>query len=82
MPYVKQCVRTYWRDVLDYFTENELQSATLNYIITSLLLKTNPQNYEDFNSLIGVLECVKLELYRRMVAPYEDQKRKENGDVY
>ena len=30
----------------------------------------------------GVVECVKLEFYRRAVAAYEDEKCKENGDVY
>jgi hypothetical protein len=31
-----------------------------------------------------VLECAKLELYRRIVAAYEDEKiaDPENGDVY
>ena len=29
----------------------------------------------------GVLELVRLEFYRRVVAPYEDMKREENGDV-
>jgi hypothetical protein len=56
----------------------------LNYLITSRVLDWlggNP-NYNDFNAAIGALECVKLELYRRMVAPYEDQKCAENGDVY
>jgi len=31
---------------------------------------------------IGALECAKLELYRRVAAPYEDTKIAENGDVY
>lgn len=30
----------------------------------------------------AVLECAKLELYRRVVAPYEQQKLELNGDVY
>jgi len=38
--------------------------------------------YAEYNAAIGVLESAKLELYRRMVAPYEDGKREENGDVY
>ena len=37
--------------------------------------------YEDYASVIGALECAKQELYRRLVAPYEDKKIKENGDV-
>lgn len=38
--------------------------------------------YEDYNEAIGALECAKLELYRRLIAPYEDVKIEENGDVY
>lgn len=30
----------------------------------------------------GALECTKLELYRRRVADYEDQKIADNGDAY
>jgi hypothetical protein len=58
----------------------------LNYSITLLLLEyleaDGGPRYADYNEVIGVLECAKLELYRRMVAPYEDRKMKENGDVY
>ncbi len=32
--------------------------------------------------VIGVLECAKLELYARVVRPYEDVKAMLNGDVY
>ena len=38
--------------------------------------------YSKINALIGVLECAKLELYRRVAAPYENDKIDENGDVY
>ena len=58
--------------------------GTLNYIITRLVvwyLGENP-NYERYNAAIGVLECAKQELYRRKIAPYEDEKCEENGDVY
>jgi hypothetical protein len=59
--------------------------GALNYIITRLLheaygVKASP-HYQDFNAAVGVLESVKLELYRRYVAPYEDGKIAENGDV-
>ncbi len=53
----------------------------LNYVITSLLMGTHPEGYSDYNKLIGVLECVKLEMYRRATAPYEDYKMVENGDL-
>jgi len=57
----------------------------LNYIITYILLNYlnhNKINYTNINEVIGVLECTKLELYRRLAIPYEDKKIKENGDVY
>jgi len=57
-------------------------SGTLNYVITRIILVTGPQSYSDYNALVGVLECCKLEFYRRAVVAYEDEKIKENGDVY
>lgn len=59
-------------------------AGALNYIITRivLLFLGKAAHYERFNAAIGVLESAKLELYRRMVAPYEDTKKERNGDVY
>lgn len=56
----------------------------LNYKLTRLVrvwLGKEP-NYARINAAIGVLECAKIELYRRIAAPYEDTKIEENGDVY
>jgi hypothetical protein len=59
-------------------------SGEVNYIVTRLLLAWlgDRPSYGKFNEAIGVLECAKLELYRRAVAPYEDDKAVTNGDVY
>ena len=38
--------------------------------------------FSDYCVLLGALEAAKLELYRRYIAPYEDKKMKEHGDVY
>ncbi len=57
----------------------------LNYKITKLCdsyLTQNGLNYSRINEVIGALECAKLELYRRVAAPYEDIKIEQNGDVY
>ncbi len=56
----------------------------LNYLITTLVRDYLGQayTYADINEVVGVLECAKLELYRRVAAPYEDTKIAENGDVY
>jgi hypothetical protein len=44
--------------------------------------KNNPQQCtEERFELIGVLECIKLELYRMVAARYENSKSAENGSV-
>jgi hypothetical protein len=53
----------------------------LNYIITRILKEAYPLRYFNINRAIGVLECCKLEYYRRVAAPYEDTKIEQNGDV-
>lgn len=77
MPYINQKDK-------DNFA-NLSSPGKLNYVISSYLdeyLQKNGLNYSNLNAAIGVLECAKLELYRRIVVPYEDKKLQENGDVY
>lgn len=57
----------------------------LNYLFTAAIVEymdTHGTSYLTLNAIIGALECAKLELYRRIVAPYEEQKIEQNGDVY
>lgn len=57
----------------------------LNYILTVECLRYlehNGESYQTMNDIVGALECAKLELYRRAVAPYEDEKIEANGDVF
>lgn len=82
MPYITPIQRQRLDPLLQPLLASPLVPGDLNYLITRLLLHQRPSSYETFNALIGVLECVKQELYRRAVAPYEDIKIKENGDVY
>jgi len=88
MPYINSQSRTYWKSALKIISSNIMysyvDSGTLNYIITKILtfhLGQSPK-YEQINLAIGVLECCKLELYRRIAVPYEEKKREENGDVF
>lgn len=60
-------------------------AGELNYAFTVAALdymKAKGTSYQTFNDIVGALEGAKLELYRRMVAGYEDQKMFRNGDVY
>lgn len=57
----------------------------LNYVITNVCIEymnTKGKNYQTVNDIVGALEGAKLEFYRRVAAPYEDMKIKQNGDVY
>lgn len=59
-------------------------AGELNYAIHLLLseyTKTKDESYQVYNDIIGALEAAKMELYRRRVAPYEELKIKENGDI-
>lgn len=57
----------------------------LNYVLTKMvhkyLVTGEKINYQRYNDIIGALESCKLELYRRFVADYEEEKMIENGDV-
>ena len=65
-------------------------AGELNYAVTMVVdaylaraaASEGRTRYKHLNEAIGVLECAKLELYRRVAAPYEDQKIAESGDVY
>ena len=56
----------------------------INYVITRFIhriIEETEVRYSVLNSLIGVLECAKLELYRQIAAPYEREKHKLNDPV-
>lgn len=81
MPYIKN-ERRY--DLIHH-NMTPLTSGELNYVITEKILRylhEKGESYQTYNDIIGVLECVKQELYRRKITDYENKKIKENGDVY
>lgn len=69
---------------LDDMLDNNME-GNLNYTITRLLMMVYGDatytRYSHINDALGVLECVKQEFYRKVAAPYEDQKEFENGPV-
>lgn len=82
MPYIKKELRTVFDAEIERLSKAAATPGELNYIITQLLRGTEPKSYADFNALVGVLECAKLELYRRALAIYENEAILRNGDVY
>lgn len=59
----------------------EAQDGALNYAFTRIITSVYPEKYFHYNRALGLLSAVAHEFYRRNVAPYEDTKIAENGDV-
>ena len=87
MPYIKSESRTKYAKVLEELVDIlkslpvEEVDGELNYVVTKILKGVYALRYFHINKAVGVLECVKLEFYRRVAVPYEDLKIKESGDV-
>jgi len=85
MPYISQEARS-------RLAEGDVpqNAGELNFAITQLVdaylsraaAEAGRTRYAHLNEAVGVLECAKLELYRRVAAPYEDEKLAESGDAY
>jgi len=86
MPYVDKETRELLnREISELLIDLEEynEPGNINYVLSNIiwhLFNLNPC-YETANSLLGVLEAVKQEFYRRKVAPYEDLKIGQNGDL-
>lgn len=81
MPYIANSTRWQFDDALGC---DPTTAGELNYIFSVVANKywrNNGRNYQAFNDIIGALEGAKLEIYRRKIAPYEDKKIEENGDI-
>jgi len=91
MPYIKQekrkvldkAVDTLHKVLVNLEIDDDMNNmeGNLNYAITLLLRSCYGNSYREINDSIGVLQCIMLEHYRTVAAPYEDQKKFENGDV-
>ncbi len=89
MPYIKTERRTELDPELDILIDKAERVGELNYIITRILdgyihkFATKEEiDYTSINAMMGVFECAKLEFYRNVAVPYEEKKRKLNGEVY
>jgi len=85
MPYIKKEDREKFLEVLQSAHEAIKSPGELNYFITQVCrnwIYAQGLNYAHHAEVIGALECVKQEFYRKVTAPYENQKCSENGEVY
>jgi len=87
MPYITNSDRKKFdlviNDLVENLKDSTALSGELNYVFSVVLHRIfkHKESYQTASTLISALECIKLEFYRRSVAPYEDLKIKENGDI-
>lgn len=91
MPYIKEQDKVQVVANLDRLIENikefplEEREGVVNYVISTVVASSlKPDTgwrYKWLNRAMGVLTCATQEFYRRLVAPYEDNCIKKNGDI-
>jgi hypothetical protein len=88
MPYISRSERKQYQEVLSALAsivpqDRMLRPGHMNYIVSLLIEKVygSQLRYADHNEVMGVLNCIALEFYRRKTAPYEDVKIAEEGDL-
>lgn len=83
MPYIDSKSRNEVDKYIDFYKLQISTSGILCYIIYMIMLtymKIHGKSFRTISEINGALECAKMEFYRKEVAPYEDEKIKQNGD--
>lgn len=87
LPYIKPEKRPELDKIIEQIVrhfekvEERDKDGQLNYLFTKTLKSLYKPSYFNYERVIGLLECIQHEFYRRWVSLYEDAKMKENGDI-
>lgn len=82
MPYIKPGKRLVMDQVVKIMFDAGIEAnGDLNYILFRYAKYHIPQNYNSIKNFLGELNEAAEEIRRRILAPYEEEKMKENGDV-
>ena len=82
MPYIKPEKRKLMDEVVEIMKiENVQANGDLNYILYKYCKNHIPKSYNSIKNFCGELRQCATEIERRILAPYEDSKIQENGDV-
>ena len=80
MPYVEEFKREYLDTVVKNLSSLKAD-GDLNYVLFALCKRHVKPSYNNYKNFCGELRQCVTEIERRILAPYEDEKIKENGDV-
>jgi len=82
MPYIKKKRRKECDKVVDAMIDSDiLADGDLNYILYKYCKVNVTPSYNNLKNFCGELRQCATEIERRILAPYEDLKKEENGDV-
>ncbi len=81
MPYIPETRR----EMIGITCPFPLTKGELAYVITRavvLYLDGHGTKFDTLADVEGVLQSVSKEVYRRLTVPYEEERRRANGDVF
>lgn len=92
MPYIAKDRRDIYDPSIEKIVKELLQSpeapnsslGELNYVIFKIVKRyvvSLGLRYHHLQNLVGTLECCKMEIYRKIIGPYEDKAIDKNGDI-
>jgi hypothetical protein len=82
MPYIKQERRIEVSPIIDLMMDlNVKADGDLNYILFAFCKFAVPPSYNNYKNFLGELRQCVVEIERRMLVPYEEEKIAENGEV-
>jgi len=82
MPYIKKEQRPSKDKIIDLMVEENIQAnGDLNYVLFKYCKHHIPKSYNSIKNFRGELNECAGEIRRKLLAPYEDEKEKENGEI-
>jgi len=82
MPYIKPEERPKMDEIVELMMMLDVKAnGDLNYILFKYCQESCLKNYNSIKNFIAELEECAHEIRRRILAPYEDEKIEEHGDI-
>ncbi len=84
MPYVIKSKRPMLNNIVALMIKEDIKAdGDLNYLLYLFCKKYVKPSYNNYKNFLGELQVAEMsaEIRSRLLAPYEDKKIEENGDV-
>lgn len=82
MPYIPKEKRILMDKVIDYMVwAGAMPDGRLNYVLYAFCKRHIAPGYGNYKNFCAELRQCATEIERRLLGPYEDKKKDENGDV-